>query len=123
MEIDLSNLLVVAGVAVLAPVLADLSRRARCRSWSPRSSSGSSSARELLGLAELDGFIDALSTFGLAFLFFLAGIEIDFERIRGAPARAGVVGWLLSVGARGGRRARPPPHAASSTRRCSSPWR
>ena len=52
---------------------------------------------EVLGLAETDGFIEALSTFGLAFLFFLAGMEIDFERIRGAPARAGALGWLLSV--------------------------
>ena len=33
-------------------------------------------------------FIEALSTFGLAFLFFLAGMEIEFERIRGAPQPA-----------------------------------
>ncbi len=52
---------------------------------------------ELLGLAEADSFIKALSTFGLAFLFFLAGIEIDFERIRGAPVRAAVAGWLVSL--------------------------
>jgi len=97
MEIDLSNLLVVAGVAVLAPVLADLSRRARLPTVVAEIFLGILVGPELLGLAELDGFLDALSTFGLAFLFFLAGIEIDFERIRGAPARAGALGWLLSV--------------------------
>ena len=97
MEIDLSNLLVVAGVAVLAPVLADLSRRARLPTVVAEIFLGILVGPELLGLAELDGLLDALSTFGLAFLFFLAGIEIDFERIRGAPARAGALGWLLSV--------------------------
>ena len=97
MEIDLSNVLVVAGVAVLAPVLADLSRRARLPTVVAEIFLGILVGPELLGLAELDGFLDALSTFGLAFLFFLAGIEIDFERIRGAPARAGAVGWLLSL--------------------------
>ncbi|MET0127605.1 MAG: cation:proton antiporter [Solirubrobacterales bacterium] len=97
MEIDLSNLLVVAGVAVLAPVLADLSRRARLPTVVAEIFLGILVGPELLGLAELDGILDALSTFGLAFLFFLAGIEIDFERIRGAPARAGARGGLLSV--------------------------
>ncbi|MET0958583.1 MAG: cation:proton antiporter [Solirubrobacterales bacterium] len=97
MEIDLSNLLVVAGVAVLAPVLADLSRRARLPTVVAEIFLGILVGPELLGLAELDGILDALSTFGLAFLFFLAGIEIDFERIRGTPARAGALGWLLSV--------------------------
>ena len=97
MEIGLSNLLVVAGVAVLAPVLADLSRRARLPTVVAEIFLGILVGPELLGLAELDALLAALSTFGLAFLFFLAGIEIDFERIRGAPARAGALGWLLSV--------------------------
>ncbi|MET0731089.1 MAG: cation:proton antiporter, partial [Solirubrobacterales bacterium] len=97
MEIDLSNLLVVAGVAVLAPVLADLSRRARLPTVVAEIFLGILVGPELLGLAELDGFLDALSTFGLAFLFFLAGIEIDFERIRGTPLRLGAIGWALSV--------------------------
>jgi Kef-type K+ transport system membrane component KefB len=33
----------------------------------------------------------------LAFLFFLAGFEIDLEQIRGRPLNLGVVGWLLSL--------------------------
>jgi Kef-type K+ transport system membrane component KefB len=88
---------VVAAVAVAAPLLADLSRRARLPTVVAEIFLGILVGPELLGLAEPDGFINALSTFGLAFLFFLAGIEIDFERIRGAPARAGGLGWLVSV--------------------------
>jgi len=46
--------------------------------------------------------IDATSTFfgnlGLGMLFFFAGYEIDFERIRGRPLQLGAVGWLVSLG-------------------------
>lgn len=52
---------------------------------------------EVLGLAESDDFIDFFSNLGLGMLFFFAGYEIDFERIRGEPLRLGAVGWLLSL--------------------------
>ena len=43
---------------------------------------------------------DALTTFsnfGLSFLFFMAGSEIDFATIRGRPLRRATVGWLISL--------------------------
>ncbi len=98
MEFDQSDILVVASVAVFAPVLADLSKRARVPVVVAEIFLGILVGPQVLGVADTDDFIEALSTFGLAFLFFLAGIEIDFERIRGAPARAGVGGWLISLG-------------------------
>jgi len=52
---------------------------------------------ELLGLADPDTFIDFFSNLGLGMLFFFAGYEIDFERIRGTPLRLAVLGWLLSL--------------------------
>ena len=52
---------------------------------------------ELLGLAEPDEFLDFFSSLGLGMLFFFAGYEIDFERIRGVPLRLAVLGWLLSL--------------------------
>ena len=52
---------------------------------------------ELLGLAKADAFIDFFSSLGLGMLFFFAGYEIDFERIRGSPLRLAVLGWLLSL--------------------------
>ena len=85
-------------MAVFAPVLADLSKRARVPVVVAEIFLGILVGPQVLGVADTDDFIEALSTFGLAFLFFLAGIEIDFERIRGAPARAGVGGWLISLG-------------------------
>ena len=52
---------------------------------------------EVLGLAHSDAFIDFFSNLGLGMLFFFAGYEIDFDRIRGRPLELGVLGWLLSI--------------------------
>lgn len=98
MEITHADILVVAAIAAMAPILADLSRRVRLPIVVAEIALGIVVGPELLDLARTDDFIEALSTFGLAFLFFLAGMEIDFERIRGAPARLGISGWLLSLG-------------------------
>jgi Kef-type K+ transport system membrane component KefB len=52
---------------------------------------------DVLGLARTDDFIGFFSDLGLGMLFFFAGYEIDFERVRGRPLRLGVLGWLVSV--------------------------
>jgi Kef-type K+ transport system membrane component KefB len=52
---------------------------------------------ELLNLADPDDFINFFSNLGLGMLFFFAGYEIDFERIRGRPLRLAVLGWALSL--------------------------
>jgi Kef-type K+ transport system membrane component KefB len=52
---------------------------------------------QVLNLAHTDDFIDFFSNLGLGMLFFFAGYEIDFERIKGAPMKLGAWGWLLSV--------------------------
>jgi Kef-type K+ transport system membrane component KefB len=52
---------------------------------------------DLLGLADPDAFLDFFSSLGLGMLFFFAGYEIDLDRIRGAPLRLGVLGWILSL--------------------------
>ena len=52
---------------------------------------------EVLGLAERDDFVDFFADLGLGMLFFFAGYEIDFERVKGKPIKLGLAGWLLSV--------------------------
>jgi Kef-type K+ transport system membrane component KefB len=52
---------------------------------------------ELLDLAEDDEFIDFFSNLGLGMLFFFAGYEIDFERIRGRPLILAGLGWLMTL--------------------------
>jgi Kef-type K+ transport system membrane component KefB len=52
---------------------------------------------ELLGFADPDQFLEFFSSLGLGMLFFFAGYEIDFERIRGIPLRLAAFGWVLSL--------------------------
>jgi Kef-type K+ transport system membrane component KefB len=49
-------------------------------------------------IASTDEFIKFFSNLGLGMLFFFAGYEIDFERIRGRPLTLGVCGWAVSIG-------------------------
>jgi Kef-type K+ transport system membrane component KefB len=51
----------------------------------------------VLDVARADEFITFFATLGLGMLFFFAGYEIDFERIRGRPLELGGIGWLLSI--------------------------
>jgi Kef-type K+ transport system membrane component KefB len=52
---------------------------------------------ELLDLAQPDEFIDFFSNLGLGMLFFFAGYEIEFDRIKGEPLRLAAIGWVLSL--------------------------
>lgn len=51
----------------------------------------------VLHLAHNSSFIEFFSNLGLGMLFFFAGYEIDFDRIKGTPIKLGAWGWLLSV--------------------------
>jgi Kef-type K+ transport system membrane component KefB len=52
----------------------------------------------VLGWVTVDSTIQVISTIGLGFLLFLAGLEIDFARLRGAVLRLTALGFLLSFG-------------------------
>jgi Kef-type K+ transport system membrane component KefB len=52
---------------------------------------------DVLHLAHTDEFTKFFSNLGLGMLFFFAGYEIDFERIRGHPLALGAIGWGISI--------------------------
>ena len=52
---------------------------------------------QALDIAQVDPTTDFLGDLGLGMLFFFAGYEIDFERIRGRPLKLGAVAWLFSL--------------------------
>jgi Kef-type K+ transport system membrane component KefB len=52
---------------------------------------------QVAGIARLDSATEFFGNLGLGMLFFFAGYEINFERIRGLPLRLAAVGWLLSL--------------------------
>ncbi|MGB4777970.1 cation:proton antiporter [Microbacterium sp.] len=51
----------------------------------------------VLGLAGTSAFVDLLSEFGLAMLFFVAGTELQFTALRGRTGRRAIAGWVLSL--------------------------
>ena len=52
----------------------------------------------VLGWVEIDEPVEVLALVGLAFLLFLAGLEIDLAALRGALLRAASVGFAVSLG-------------------------
>ena len=48
-------------------------------------------------IARLDPTTTMLGNLGLGMLFFFAGYEIDFDRIKGRPLELGALGWGLSL--------------------------
>ncbi|QJU55785.1 cation:proton antiporter [Herbiconiux sp. KACC 21604] len=89
---------VVAGLAVLAPLVASLvGRVAKVPLVVFEIVLGILVGPSLLGWVDESGFIDGLSEFGLAMLFFMAGNEIDFKAISGRPLRRAGLGWLISL--------------------------
>ena len=98
-EVDTSSFLVVVVAATVAAVtVAVIPRRLAPPVVVVELLFGIVVGPQVLGLAEPDGFIEFFSNLGLGFLFFFAGYEIDFERIRGRPLTLGLIGWLLSIG-------------------------
>lgn len=52
---------------------------------------------EALGIAQSDEFVQFFSNLGLAMLFFFAGYEIDFARVKGRPLTLAAIGWGVSL--------------------------
>lgn len=91
------TLVLVAAIAVVSPVVAELTRKVGIPAVVVELCLGIAAGPYLLGLAHPDSVINALSDMGLAFLMFLAGFELDLRRIRGRPLRLAASGWVLSV--------------------------
>jgi Kef-type K+ transport system membrane component KefB len=97
MASDLRSLFLILLVAALAPVLVELPRRIRFPVVVAEIACGIAIGPQVLDWAHVDTIVGFMSNVGLEFLFFLAGMEINFDRIRGLPAKLGGIGWLLSA--------------------------
>jgi Kef-type K+ transport system membrane component KefB len=94
------TLLIVPLLAVLAPIFArGISRWVRVPIVVFELLLGILVGPSLLGWARPDDFMDTLSQFGLAMLFFVAGSEIEFGVFRGRTGRNAIFGWLISLAA------------------------
>jgi Kef-type K+ transport system membrane component KefB len=97
-SVDAESFLVIVTVAALAALLAALvGGRLTVPVVVIEIVAGIIVGPELLELAEADEFVDFFSNLGLGMLFFFAGYEIDFDRIRGTPLRLAALGWVFSL--------------------------
>ncbi len=90
------SLLVVVAIAFAAPFLLGLFPNVRLPSPVLEIVAGIVAGPAVLGLAHADSTVGVMSTIGLAFLLFLAGIEIEFGKLRGQVLRITLVGFALS---------------------------
>ena len=97
-----SDLLIVVAVAFAAPFLLGLFPRVRLPSVVLEIVAGIVVGPSLLGIVEVDQAIEVLALIGLGFVLFLAGLEIEFEKLRGQVLRltalAFVVSFAIAVG-------------------------
>src|SRR3954451_3562052 len=91
-----SGLLIVVAVAFAAPFLLGLFPRIRLPSVVLEIVIGIVVGPSVLGWVSVDSTIQVISTIGLGFLLFLAGLEIDFARLRGPVLHRTALGYLLS---------------------------
>jgi Kef-type K+ transport system membrane component KefB len=91
-----SGLLIVTAVAFGAPFLVGLFPRVRLPSVIVEIVGGIVIGPSVLGWVHVDGTISVVSTLGLAFLLFLAGLEIDFARLRGRVLQLTAAGYAAS---------------------------
>jgi Kef-type K+ transport system membrane component KefB len=97
-EVELTNLVVVAAVALAAPLTLGLAPGLRLPAVVLELVAGIALGPSGLGWVEADAAVDVLAVLGLAFLLFLAGLEIDLERLRGRPLRLALAAFALSFG-------------------------
>src|SRR3712207_970322 len=96
-EISLVGVLIVAVIAFVVPLSLGLVPSLRIPSVVLEIAAGIVIGPAVLGLVEVDLPLQVLALLGLAFLLFLAGLEIDLDRLRGARLRSAAAGFVVSV--------------------------
>ena len=96
MELHFTNLLIVVAVGFAAPLLLGFFPRVRMPSVVLEIVAGILIGPAVLGWVEVDDPVAVLSTIGLAILLFLAGLEVEFSKLRGQVLRLAAVGFAVS---------------------------
>ena len=96
MEIELTNLLIVVAIGFTAPLLLGFAPGVRVPAVVLEIVAGIVAGPAVLGWVEVDEPVRVLALLGLAVLLFLAGLEIDYERLRGRVAKVAAGGFLMS---------------------------
>jgi len=83
--------------AVAAPLLAELPLGFKVPVVVLEVVLGIALGRHGLGLLHFDGLVSAMFTLGMAATLFMAGMELEWDRIRGRPLTLATIGWVVSL--------------------------
>lgn len=96
-DVEFTNLLAVAVIALLAPLTLGLAPALRFPSVVLEIIAGVVVGPQVLGWVEVDTPVSIVALLGLAFLLFLAGLEIDVHQLRGSLLRLAILGYLVTL--------------------------
>ena len=96
MELHFTNLLIVVAVGFAAPLLLGFLPRLRLPSVVLEIVAGIVVGPAVLGWVHVDQPVAVLAIVGLAFLLFLAGLEIEFQKLRGRVLKVASLGFVVS---------------------------
>jgi Kef-type K+ transport system membrane component KefB len=95
---DFADLLVVVAAAFAAPFALGLFPGLRLPSVVVEIVAGIVIGPSVLGIVEVDQVLEVVALIGLGFVLFLAGLEIEFEKLRGQVLRLTALGFVVSFG-------------------------
>ena len=96
-DVSFANLLIVVAVAVIAPLIVGFLPWLRVPPVLLEIVGGIIIGPSVLGWVHIDLPVSILALFGLAFLLFLAGLEIDVHKLRGRLLRFALFGYLVTL--------------------------
>jgi len=94
--VSLDNLAIIAAVAFAAPLALGFAPWLRAPSVLVEILAGVVLGPSVLGWVEADTAVQVLSLIGVGYLLLLAGIEIDFDQLRGRVLRVALLGFVVS---------------------------
>src|ERR671936_2774260 len=96
MELHFTNLLIVVAAGFAAPFTLGFVPALRLPSIVLELVPGIAPGPAGLGWVHVDDPVQVMSVVGLAILLFLAGLEIEFHKLRGRILRLALLGFVLS---------------------------
>jgi Kef-type K+ transport system membrane component KefB len=96
-EVGFTNLLIVCVIALVAPLTLGLAPRVRVPAVVLEIVAGVVLGPSVFGWVEADLVVSVVAVLGLAFLLFLAGLEIDLRRLRGSALRLALLGYVATL--------------------------
>ncbi|MDQ3875666.1 MAG: cation:proton antiporter [Actinomycetota bacterium] len=95
-EISFANAAIVAAVAFAVPLLLGFFPSVRLPAVALELVAGIVVGPSVLGWVEIDDVVQIMSLLGLAFLLLIAGLEVDYDRLRGRLLEITGLGFVVS---------------------------